>query len=110
MFGSVRALGLLLGLLTSVAPSTFADTKPVKFSCEALLVGERSAATPYLRQKAVENHSAIEAENPRPGFADHKYEASRQQRGLIPPLWLVSCFIFNSGVVAMTAPIAPSLK
>lgn len=85
MFGSVRALGLLLGLLTSVAPSAFADTKPVKFSCEALLVGERSAATPYLRQKAVENHSAIEAENPRPGFDDHLYEASRQQRGLIAP-------------------------
>lgn len=84
MSAAARAFGLLLCLSTFSAPA-FAHTAPAKFSCEALLTGERSAATPYLRQKAIEAQTAIEETNPRPGFDDHKAEARRQQRGLVPP-------------------------
>jgi hypothetical protein len=76
MSSAVRAVGLLLGFSLFSTPA-FAG----KFSCEALLIGERSAATPYLRQQAINQHNIRERQVPRPGFDDHRAEASRQQTG-----------------------------
>jgi hypothetical protein len=76
MSSAVRAVGLLLGFSLFSTPA-FAG----KFSCEALLTGERSTATPYLRQQAINQHNIRERQVPRPGFDDHRAEASRQQTG-----------------------------